>query len=171
MHWFSPLEMAHFLRKLNLITQRDAHDDNNERQQIYVVHPMDYGKKMYRGSLLESSYKICYCFVKNVMIYIRVYYTKTGAVVQVNERKAFKYAIVLSTLISFLLTSWIFSSKDSSQAYNFKTCEQKYEVSINLYTRIHNYIELKKNCYWNILNKTYNGEYSYICTYIYLYSI
>lgn len=37
--------MAHFLRKLNLITQRDAHDDNNERQQIYVVHPMDYGKK------------------------------------------------------------------------------------------------------------------------------
>lgn len=97
--------MAHFLRKLNLITQRDAHDDNNERQQIYVVYPMDYGKKMYRGSLLESSYKICYCFVKNVMIYIRVYYTKTGAVVQVNERKAFKYAIVLSTLISFLLTS------------------------------------------------------------------
>ena len=38
---------------------------DNRYMLIQKVHPMDYGKKMYRGSLLESSYKMLLLFCKN----------------------------------------------------------------------------------------------------------
>jgi hypothetical protein len=44
-------------------------------------------------------------------------------VVQVKETQAFRKAMVLNTLNSFLLNFRIFSSKDGSQAYIFRTCE------------------------------------------------
>ena len=94
-----------------------------------------------------------------LFVYMQLF-TRNGAVVNEKELKALYVAFFFKILVSLSLMAAIFSWKEGSQAYSFRTClEKTHNILINNRTHDHNlrkYLSGKsKTIFLNILSFTW----------------